>query len=106
MSASEPEPEDFFALPAFKPDDALLDLRRRIRELRRLSERLESGVVVFELKGARVLTLQVADAQIRAQLAAAPARTPQWQERVLKNAAEVRGYFEEIKRRVAAWEDD
>ena len=40
---------DFFAPPAFKPDEALVGLRRQLRDLRVLAERLVDGKQGFDL---------------------------------------------------------
>ena len=52
-----------FAPPAFKPDESLLQLKRSLRDLK-LAERGNG----FELRGKRVLELQVQDAAIHARI--------------------------------------
>jgi hypothetical protein len=94
--------DDFFAPPAFKPDEALIQLKRALRDLHALSERGNG----FELKGKRVLELQVDGATIAARIARRPALTPEWDARVLKNNADVRKFVDETKQRLARWSDD
>ena len=88
-----------FALPAFKPDDALLQLKRSLRDLK-LAER-GSG---FELRGKRVLELQVQGAGIHARIARKLAMTPEWDKLLVLSAPEQRKFVEEIKKRLARWE--
>ncbi len=90
---------DFFATPPFKPDEALTQLKRSLRELRPLAER-GSG---FELSGQQVIEFQREEATLVVQLARQPARTPQWDRMVLKNSADVRRCLEDVKRRLARW---
>lgn len=94
--------DDFFALPAFKPDAALVTLKRSLRELRGLSER--GGGFVFE--SSEVLTLSVADQTLVARLARRPLRSPEWDTLVCSNAADVRKLQDEVRRRVARWTDE
>lgn len=95
--------DDFFAPPAFKPEQALLNLKRALRDFRSLSER---GSGAFLLQGQVVLELS-ADAQLlHARLVKKPARSPEWELRDCKNSAEVRALLDEIKRRLARWTDE
>lgn len=94
--------EEFFALPAFKPEQALLNLKRSLRDLRQLSERGNQ----FELKGQVVLELSADETLLHAKLAKRPARSPEWEARACKDAAQVRALQDEIKRRLARWTDE
>ncbi len=94
--------DDFFAPPAFKPDEALLQLKRALRDIRSLSERANA----YSLQGQTVLTLRVEEGKLCARLAKRPAHSPEWESRDCKNSAEVRGLQDEIKRRVARWTDE
>jgi len=94
--------DDFFALPEFKPDQALQNLRRALRDLRSLAERGKG----FELQGQPVLELSADEKLLHARLAKKPSRTPEWEARTCKNSAEVRALQDEIKRRVARWTDE
>ena len=42
----------------------------------------------------------------KADIAKRPARTPEWETRLLKNSAEVRQFGEEVKRRLDKWSDE
>ena len=96
--------DDFFLTPDFKPEQALLNLKRSLRDLRSLQERGQA----FELQGQPVLQLSVdVDGKLlNAKLAKKPARSPEWEVRTCKNSAEVRALQEEIKRRVGRWTDE
>lgn len=94
--------DDFFALPPFKPDDALVQIKRTLRELRPLVERNEA----FELQGQVVLQFTAQADHLQARIAKRPARSPEWDTRLLKNAAEVRDFTDEVKRRLARWSDE
>ncbi len=93
--------DDFFALPPFKPDEALVQLKRAVRDLRGLNERANG----FDWKGHAVLELTVDGATLLARLAKRPAHTPQWESRTLKNNADVRKFSDELKTRVARWRE-
>jgi len=94
--------DDFFALPAFKPDTALLKLKRDLRDLRQLTERGED----FLLKGQEVLSLSIEGEALHARLAKRPGRSPEWELRSCRDAAQVRSLLDETKRRLARWTDD
>jgi hypothetical protein len=94
--------DDFFAPPAFKPDEALVQLRRSLRDMRALSER-GTG---FELKGQAVVELAVDGPTIRARIVRRPARSPEWEARVLKNSADVRQFTADLKKRLEQWSGD
>ena len=93
--------DDSFALPPFKPAEALVQLKRSLRDLRTLAERGDS----FELKGSRVIELQAEDTAIAARLAKRPMRggTPEWDRFMLAGSADVRRFTDEVKRRLARW---
>ncbi len=88
-----------FAPPPFKPDEALLQVKRSLRDLK-LTER-GSG---FELRGKTVLTLQVNGAQVDTRLARKLALTPEWDKLTVANAADVRKLLDEIKKRLARFD--
>ncbi|UXH79718.1 hypothetical protein [Roseateles amylovorans] len=96
------EANDFFALPPFKADDALVQLRRALRDLQGLTER--SGAYGFD--GQEVLKLDTSDGRIIAKLARKPARSPEWDTRECSSAADVRKLQDDLKRRLAQWTDD
>jgi hypothetical protein len=93
--------DDFFAPPAFKPDDALVQLRRSLRELRGLAER-GSG---FDWKGQPVIALAVDGDAIAARLAKRPARSPDWETRRIASSVEQRKWLDEVRARVKRWSD-
>ncbi|HJV61329.1 MAG TPA: hypothetical protein VJ743_10320 [Albitalea sp.] len=94
--------DDFFAPPPFKAAEALLQLRRSVRELRPLAERGDG----FELQGQRVAEFQGDAAKITARLAKRPARSPEFDTLVLKNSADVRRCVDELKKRLARWTEE
>ena len=91
--------EEFFAAPAFKPGEALVQLRRSLRDLRVLNERGDG----FALKGRDVVALQVDEAVVLARLVKRPATTPEWDSFRLAATTDVRRFVDEAKRRVARW---
>ena len=95
------EDKDFFALPAFKPDEALLRLKRDLRDLRQLAER--DGGRSFTLKGQAVLELAVEGGQVVAKLAKRPAQRPEWDSWTCKSSADMRRLQDEIKKRLVRW---
>jgi hypothetical protein len=93
---------DFFALPAFKPADALVGLKRQLRELKGLRERGEG----FELKGQEVVALKATDATIEAKLVKRPARSPEWVAHTLKSSADMRRFVDTVKTQLGRWDDE
>ena len=95
--------DDSFALspPAFKPDDALAQIKRALRDLK-LAER-GSG---FELRGKRVVELAVEGEAITARLTRKLALTPHWDTQTVKSTGEQRKLVDEVKRRLARWEHE
>lgn len=93
--------DDFggFAPPPFKTDEALVTLRRALRDLG-LAERGPG----FELRGKRVLEVAVESDTLRARIARRPMLTPEWDTQVLKGAADTRKLLDEVKKRLARWE--
>ena len=88
-----------FALPAFKPDDALTQLKRSLRDLK-LAERGNG----FELRGKRVLEAEVDGAVIKARIARRLMLTPEWDRIEIKASPDVRKFIDEVKKRLAKWE--
>jgi hypothetical protein len=91
--------DDFFALPAFKPAEALLVLKRNLRDTRALTERGNG----FEIKGLPVMNLSADEKCITAQLTRSPSRSPQWDRFTLASSPEVRRFTDEVKKRLARW---
>ncbi len=92
-----------FAPPPFKPEEALTQLKRTLRDLK-LSERASAQSTAFELRGKRVLELNIDGAQIQARLARKLALTPEFDKQVVANAADQRKLIDELKKRLARWE--
>lgn len=100
---------DFFALPPFKPDEALVQLRRQLKELK-LQEQPGSTPHRFSLKGVVVAELQVAADAPKPALAAAvvkrPLQRPEWVRQQLDSRDAVRKWLDAFKRQLANWTDD
>jgi hypothetical protein len=94
--------DDFFAPLAFNPAEALIQLKRSLRDLRPLNERGDG----FELQGKRVIELVVDGQTIVAKLAQRQSQSPQWDKFVLKNSADVRKCVDEAKKRLARWTEE
>jgi hypothetical protein len=88
-----------FAAPPFKPEAALEQLRRALRDLR-LAERGNG----FELRGKRVAELVAEGALIRARLARKLALTPEWDKLTVQSAADQRKLVDDLKKRLERWE--
>jgi hypothetical protein len=94
--------DDFgFAPPPFKPEEVLVSLKRQLRDLK-LAERGNA----FEQHGKRVVELAIEGTAIQAKLARRVALTPEWDRVTLKSAADPRKLIDEIKKRLARWEQD
>ena len=100
----------FFALPPFKADEALVGLRRQLRELKPLTEKTGSSPHRFDIKGLPVIELSLSDDQAVPAVVAAsvkrPSQRPEWQKQPLKSSADVRRFVDEVKRKLKAWEDE
>ena len=94
--------EDFgFALPPFKPEDALAGLARSLRELG-LVERAGR----FERRGTPIARAVLDGVVLRAARVKRPSRTsPEWQERRLHSSADVRDFVVDLKKQLAQWSD-
>lgn len=90
-----------FAPPPFKPDDALAQVKRALRDLK-LSERGNG----FELRGKRVVELGIDGATLTARMARKLALTPQWDSQTVKTTADQRKLLDELKRRLARWDQE
>ena len=93
--------DDFFAPPAFEPDEALQRLKRELRALG-LTERAGQ----FERRGIAIARAAVADQALAAARVKRPSRSsPEWQPRVLKSGADLRDFVADLKQRLAQWSD-
>ena len=90
-----------FALPPFKPDEALAQIKRALRDLK-LAERGNG----FELRGKRVVELLLTDGTVAARMARKLALTPQWDSQTVKTTTDQRKLVDEVKRRLARWEQE
>lgn len=88
-----------FAPPPFRPADALVGLKRSLRELG-LSER----GTAFELRGRAVVELRADDAAIQARRVKRPQATPEWTPgQALRSAADVRRFVEDTRQQLRRW---
>lgn len=93
--------ESLFALPPFKPDEALARLKRELRELG-LAER--EGV--FERRSVAIARLSIDGLQLAAAIVKRPSRaSPQWQARSLGSSAAVRDFAAEVRKALQQWGD-
>ncbi len=90
-----------FAPPPFKPEAALLQLQRALRDLK-LAPRGDG----FELRGKRLAELKVDGDAISARLVKKPALTPEWDRMRIASATEQRKWLEDLRSRLARWEHD
>lgn len=102
---------DFFALPPFKADEALVKLRRDLRELKPLVEKGAGTIIRFEWKAMPVIELAVGQGEdgkpvIEAGLAKRPSQRPEWTRRKLASSADVRKWLDDVKRGVKRWDDE
>ena len=88
-----------FALPAFDAGNALVQLKRALRDLK-LSERGNG----FELRGKAVVQLAVEDGAVAARLARRLAITPEWDRQTVRSGTDQRKLVDEVKRRLERWQ--
>ena len=88
--------------PAFKADEALVALKRQLRELKPLAE---CGTR-YEIRGRTVIELAAGDGCIDAALAKRPATTPEWQRHRLAGAADVRRFVDMVRQALRRWEHE
>jgi hypothetical protein len=89
--------DDFFALPPFKPVEALERLQRDLRALG-----LTQRGTLYERRGQAWVQAEVIESVLRVALARGAARNPVWQRRELKDSAQVRDFVTEVKRLLAS----
>jgi hypothetical protein len=91
-----------FAPPPFNADNALLQLKRGLRDLG-LAERAGG----FELKGRQALTFAVQDGAIAVRMARRlTTRTPDWDAFTVRSGADQRKVLDETRRRLSRWQDE
>jgi len=89
-----------FAPPPFRPADALVLLKRQLRELKPLTERGDR----YEIKGRPVIRLTASGDVIEAALARRPATSPEWATERLAASPDVRRFVDTVKKRLQQWE--
>ena len=89
-----------FAPPPFDPTAALQTLGRELRALG-LTEREGR----YERRGQQIARTRLVDGQLQAAMVRQPGRTPEWQTRTIGQAAQVRDFVAELKKRMAGWSD-
>ena len=90
-----------WALPAFKSDDALVAIKRSLRDMK-LAERGNA----FEMRGKRVVELAVEGTTINAKLARRLMVTPEWDRIAVSSAADQRKLIDEVQKRLARWDNE
>lgn len=88
-----------FALPAFDAGNALVQLKRALRDLK-LAERGNG----FELRGKAVVQLAMEDGAVAAKLAKRLSMTPEWDRQTVRSGADQRKLVDEVKRRLERWQ--
>jgi hypothetical protein len=94
--------DELFTLPPFKADEALQRLKRELRDAG-LTEREGR----FERKGQVLARAALSDdgAVLRVATVKKPTRAPEWQEVTLRDAAQVRDFVADLKRKLKQWSD-
>ena len=92
-----------FAAPPFKPEEALQQIKRALRDMK-LNERGNG----FDVRGKRVLEL-LPDAthtagHITARIARKLALTPEWDTQKIATTTDQRKLLDEVKKRLARWD--
>lgn len=108
MSQPDDDLGAFFALPPFKADEALVKLRRDLRELRALSEKGAGAQLRWDWKGHAAVELALSDdgKAIAAGLAKQPSSRPQWHRRQIASSGDARQWLDELKRALKRWDDE
>ncbi len=109
---SQDDLSDFFALPPFKADEALVKLRRDLRELKPLVEKGTGEPIRFDFKSCPVIELSLVDGDkpgtkvIAAKVAKRPSQRPEWLTSKPSTSAEVRKWLDQLKLSLKRWEDE
>jgi hypothetical protein len=102
----------FFALPPFKADEALVKLRRDLRELKPLADKGTGATVRFEFKSLPVIELSLAEGDkpgtqvVAASVVKRPSPRPEWARSKLASSAEVRKWLDQLKLSLKRWDDE
>ena len=100
---------EFFVLPPFKAEEALVKLRRDLRELKALADKGTGEVVRFDWRGLPVIELGVQTGDqpaLAVSLARKPSQRPDWVKRRLSSSAEARKFVEDVKRSIKQWDEE
>lgn len=103
------EPSDFFALPPFKADEALVKLRRDLRELKALADKGTGDVVRFDWRGLPVIELRVQAGDkptLAVSLTRKPSQRPDWVKQTLSSSTEMRKFVDDVKRSLKRWDEE
>jgi hypothetical protein len=92
--------EDFFAPPAFKPDEAL---QRAKRDLRGLGLTEREGR--FERRGLAIARIAIDGPALKAGTVKRPGRSPEWTDKTLRDSAQLRDWIADLKTKLATWSD-
>ena len=92
--------DDFFAPPPFDPTTARATLVRALRDLK-LAER--NGA--FELNGQPVVKVRIDGALLKLDVAKRPSRSPEWEHADAGDHARLRRFIDDVKKRVARWNE-
>jgi len=95
------EEDTGFAPPPFNAENALVQVKRALRDLK-LAERGHA----YELRGKRVVELAPQAGALGVKLARKLALTPEWDRQTIASAAEQRKLLDEVKKRLARWEQE
>jgi hypothetical protein len=90
-----------FAPPPFEAESALVAIKRALRDMK-LTERGNA----YELRGKRVVELAADGGRLTAKLARRLMLTPEWDRLTVASAAEQRKLLDEVKKRLAKWENE
>ena len=95
--------DDGFSLPvpAFKADEALVQIKRALRDLK-LAERGDG----YELRGRRIAELALDGNVVAVKLARRPMNTPEWDRTIVRSSVDQRKWIDEVKKRLARWEHE
>ena len=92
--------DDFFAPPPFKPDEAIQGAQRELRALG-LTEREGR----FERKGQLIARIAIDGDTLKAGVVKRPGRSPEWTDKTLRDAAALRDFVAELKKKLAGWSE-
>jgi hypothetical protein len=94
--------EPGFAVPPFRPAEALVQLKRQVRDLKPLAERGSR----YEIKGRPVLELAADETTLIARIARRPTAAPEWTTTRLGSSLDVRRFLDDLRKRLKTWETE